>query len=131
MSRKLLLLYFCLLTFLSLAQEHQYSALYFNNGKLRADTTLSISAEQFKIWRFAEGNIATWIGSKLSYPKLADRNGIESFIIVAFDCQPEEIKNIRVLTGAHSTFIEAGTAAIQTASPEILRELKFWSKWRE
>jgi hypothetical protein len=121
-----------LLLFTSLqgfSQIHQKSSLYFNNGKLRADSSFAISVEQFKIWRFAENNLAAWIASEVSYPKLAERNGIEGLIIVAFDCQGDEITNIRVVKQPNSVFTEVGIATIQRASANILKEFKFWKSW--
>ena len=128
MERKLLLLCLCLLPFFSMAQEHQYSALYFNNGKLRADSSLSISAEQFKVWRRAEENIVGFINSHLSYPSVAARNGLEGRAVIAFEYKNKEIKNVRVVNATWEGFSEMATQAFQKSTPLILNEFNYWKR---
>lgn len=117
----LFLLFF--LPFLISAQNVEYSTLYFNNGKLRADSTLSISAEQFKIWWQAEEGIVYTIASKLTYPEVCKRNGVEGNLIVAFDFAGSEIKNIKVLKPSNPHFSEAAINAIQNSAKTIFEVL--------
>lgn len=128
MNRYLFLLLLSLLPVFAFAQQYQHSAFYYNNGKLEADTTFSISPEQFRVWRQAENNISTWISSNLNYPTLAERNGVEGQIIIAFDCTSDEIKNIRVVKAKTIIFNEEGIKALQKSTVNILDEFKLWQR---
>lgn len=111
------------LPFWALAQENQLSDIYFNNGKLRADTTLSISAKQFKGWWRAENDILADVAYFLTYPSLASRNGVEGKVIIAFEVTDEEIINVRAVDTSWVGFREAAVLAVQKSSRDILRRL--------
>ena len=100
--------------------------MYTNNGILRADSSLAISGSQFQVWRRIEGNVCTWISSNLVYPSLAERNGLEGNVIIAFEYQKEIISNIKIARGGNDLFIQSGLESIQKASPYISKKFKYW-----
>ena len=123
MKRNLFLFCFCLLPLFSVAQEHRFCSLYFNNGKLQADSSLAISADQFKAWWRAEPNIVATIAANLTYPQVCLRNAVEGRTLVAFDFTGTEVKNIRILNISHDHFNEAAINAVQNSAKVIVEEL--------
>jgi hypothetical protein len=109
-----------------ISQTHQKSGIYFNNGKLRADSTLSISADKFETWWRAEPNIIEAVRANLTYPSICLRNGVEGHLIVAFDFTGTEIKNIRTLTVSNTYFDKAAIEAIQKSAKTITDVFQFY-----
>lgn len=104
--------------------ENADSYLYYNNGTLKVDTTLHISKMQFKVLHPVERDIIIAIHHNTQYSPLAHENGIKGTVIAAFDCDTNEIKNIRVIKKVGAALDEAVIAGIKKAEKDILKNFK-------
>ncbi|MBK0404174.1 hypothetical protein I5M27_14355 [Adhaeribacter sp. BT258] len=111
---------------IAMSQKHEWSALYSNNGTLRADSSFKISDSQFQVWQRIEGNVCTLISSNLMYPSIAERNGVEGNVIIAFNYKKGVLDHIRIVRGEFDFFNQSGLESMQKASAYILREFKYW-----
>lgn len=128
MFRITLILLLLLTSSTGFSQIHQKSGLYFNNGKLRVDSTRSISADKFETWWRAEPYIIEAVRANLTYPSIYLRNGFEGHLVVAFDFTGAEIKNIRTLNFPPSHFDNAAIEAIQKSAKTIIDVLQFYQR---
>lgn len=116
------------LSLLATSQDNPKSHIYNDKAQLRTDTTLSITQTQFERWWRAESNIIAYIASNIKYSELAKENGIKGHLLVAFDCDTVEIKNIRVLHGIGAGIDENVVAGIKASAKKIIKEFKHMEK---
>ncbi|MEI6851374.1 MAG: hypothetical protein WCL06_00970 [Bacteroidota bacterium] len=73
-----------LLTFSAIGQTASISNLYYDDGRLIADTSFRISPQQLKKWTAVEDTLTKNILEKLSYPIVAKENNVFGKVIVSF-----------------------------------------------
>ena len=116
------LVFIILLTPLFSNAQHSY--IYNEKGQLRVDTTLSISQNQYQIWSLIEGNILAHVSNNIDYNAMAKASGITGVIIVAFDCDTLDLKNIRLLNGIGGGLDENVIDGIHNISKKIVGEFR-------
>jgi hypothetical protein len=118
-----------IIPFLSFSQQPGKSFLYDEKGRLQLDTTLQISKDQLQYWQLAEEQIITRIAYNTSYLPAARRAGASGQLIVAFDCDGEAIKNIRITSGKIGMGIdEEVIRGVEKTSGYIIYEFKYFQK---
>ena len=129
MKKTLLINLLLILSFLSFAQKPQKSFLYDKLGRLHVDTTLQISKTQLEYWQFAEEQIIARLSYNTTYVPAARRAEIEGKLIVAFDCDGEFVKNIRLVSKKIGMGLdEEVIKGLEKTSSYILHELRYIQK---
>ena len=102
--------------------------LYNERGQFYLDTTLSISQNQFEVWKRAEFNIIGYL-SGVEYPPIYLENGIEpaGIVIASFECDSDVISDIKILNDT-SEFANSVKRKINEVRVRIINELKLHSK---
>ena len=97
MNKQTFILISLLTIFICRAAKSQ-SILYNEQGHLRADTTLTITKEQYEAWSRAEYSLL-FLMSKMEYPKILEENNIESnrIYIASFISDTNSLSEIKVL----------------------------------
>lgn len=84
MKTLFLCLVMCLMVRVANSQALDGSSIYFENGQLKADSSFSISKQQFEIWKRYENAIVDQVFSAIKYPISMQENGISFYLIVSF-----------------------------------------------
>ncbi len=106
------------------SQKNLKSNIFNDNGKLKIDTSLSINEGQFTFWWIAESNILTHISKAIDYPEIARQIGQSGTIIVSFECDTFDLKNIRLLKPQNKLFDSVVLQGINNIKKKIVGELK-------
>jgi len=107
-----------------LLSRAQKSYIYNEMGQLRVDTTLSISQNQYRIWCSIEGNILSHVSNSIDYNRMAKESGLTGIIIVAFDSDTLDLKNIRLLNQFGGGLDENVITGINKISKKIVNEFR-------
>ena len=90
-------MFFCSIMSLGFGQAFTPSSIYNRDGRLKADTSLSISQKQCEVWRKYENVIIEQIFRVIEFPISMQENGISLDLIMSFLIgENGEIKNLNV-----------------------------------
>jgi hypothetical protein len=129
MKRTLLINLMLILPFLSFSQKLQNSFLYDEKGRLHVDTTLQISKIQLEYWQLAEEQIIASLAYNITYVPAARRAEVGGQLIVAFDCDGEFVKNIRLVSKKIGMGLdEEVIKGLEKTSSYILYEFRYFQK---
>jgi hypothetical protein len=76
-----------------------------------------------------ESNLLTYMSKEIVYPQFAKESKIKGIVIVAFDCDTSEIRNVRLINQIGGGIDEAVLEGMNRSKERILQQFKSTYLW--